>query len=107
MAVVNPEKGKAAGGSIVMTASGECFHRLLVLYGTHRARSDTDIFIAQVAGIRSGAGPIDYSASKAAVNSLAKVGAYQLTGKNVRVNAICPGLIEVGFPQRSRTLSSS
>jgi NAD(P)-dependent dehydrogenase (short-subunit alcohol dehydrogenase family) len=90
-----------------MTASGECFHLLLVLCRTRRARSDTNVFIAQVAGIRSGAGPIDYSASKAAVNSLAKVGAYQLTGKNVRVNAICPGLIEVGVPEGSRSLSSS
>ncbi len=35
------------------------------------------------------------------MSSLAKVGAYQLTGKGVRVNAICPGLIEVR-PRRHR-----
>lgn len=52
---------------------------------------------ASVAGIRSNAGPTPYSASKAAVVSLAQTVAYQLTGTNVRVNAICPGLIETGM----------
>lgn len=35
-----------------------------------------------------------YSASKAAVVSLAQTTAYELVGTNIRVNAICPGLIE-------------
>lgn len=52
---------------------------------------------ASVAGIRSNAGSTDYSASKAAVVSLAQTMAYQLTGTGVRINAICPGVIETGM----------
>ena len=63
----------AAGGSIICTAS--------------------------VAGLRSGAGGPAYSASKAGVISLVRTAAQQLTGSNVRVNAICPGLIETGMTE--------
>lgn len=52
---------------------------------------------ASVAGLRSGAGGTAYSASKAGVISLVQTAANQLTGTNVRVNAICPGLIETGM----------
>ncbi|TDL21309.1 NAD(P)-binding protein [Rickenella mellea] len=72
MAVTNESRGKTeSGGSIILTAS--------------------------VAGIRSGAGPVDYSASKAAVNNIAQTSAYQLQRSNIRVNSICPGLIETGM----------
>lgn len=52
---------------------------------------------ASVAGLRSGAGGTPYSASKAGVVSLVQTAAYQLAGMRVRVNAICPGLIETGM----------
>ena len=52
---------------------------------------------ASVAGIRSGAGGSPYSASKAGVMSLVKTAAQQLTGANIRVNGICPGIIETGM----------
>jgi len=55
------------------------------------------IMTASVAGIRSGAGDVAYSASKAAVNNLAHTAAYQLTGSNIRVNSLCPGLIQTGM----------
>lgn len=52
---------------------------------------------ASVAGLRSNAGATDYSASKASVVSLAQTMSYQLTGTGVRINAICPGVIETGM----------
>ncbi|POY76542.1 hypothetical protein BMF94_0383 [Rhodotorula taiwanensis] len=70
-AVMKKNPSEATGGSIVLTAS--------------------------VAGLRSGAGPQDYSASKAAVINLANTSAQILGGTNIRVNAICPGLIETGM----------
>jgi NAD(P)-dependent dehydrogenase (short-subunit alcohol dehydrogenase family) len=66
-----PAIAKRGGGSIVCTAS--------------------------VAGLRSGAGGAAYSASKAGVINLVQVAAQQLSGSKVRVNAICPGLIETGM----------
>ena len=55
------------------------------------------ICTASVAGIRSGAGGIPYSASKAGVINLVQTCANELYGTGVRVNAICPGLIETGM----------
>ncbi len=55
------------------------------------------VLTASVAGIRSGAGSPAYSASKAGVISLAMTAAQQLSGSNIRVNALCPGLTETGM----------
>lgn len=66
-----PQIRKRGGGSIICTAS--------------------------VAGLRSGAGPAQYSASKAGVINLVQTAAQTLGGTNIRVNAICPGLIETGM----------
>jgi len=59
--------------------------------------SGSIIGTASVAGIRSNAGSSDYSASKAAVISLAQTISYQLAGTGIRMNAICPGVIETGM----------
>ncbi len=52
---------------------------------------------ASVAGIRAGAGLNAYSASKAAVINFTRTAACDLGGFNIRVNAVCPGLIETGM----------
>ncbi|MEZ5938853.1 MAG: SDR family oxidoreductase [Hyphomonadaceae bacterium] len=66
-----PMMAKQGGGAIVCTAS--------------------------VAGLRSGAGSPAYSASKAGVINMVTTACQNLAGSNVRVNAICPGLIETGM----------
>jgi NAD(P)-dependent dehydrogenase (short-subunit alcohol dehydrogenase family) len=55
------------------------------------------VLTASVAGLRANAGGHPYSASKAGVISLAQTAAQSLTGTGVRVNAICPGLIETSM----------
>jgi NAD(P)-dependent dehydrogenase (short-subunit alcohol dehydrogenase family) len=67
----SPHLVKQGGGSIICTAS--------------------------VAGLKANAGGIPYSASKAGVISLVQTTANMLRGSGVRVNAICPGLIETGM----------
>ncbi|WRT70244.1 uncharacterized protein IL334_007239 [Kwoniella shivajii] len=82
MKITCPEKGKSVpGGSIILTAS--------------------------VAGLKANAGPIPYSASKAAVVSMAQTSAYDLAGYNIRVNAVCPGLIETDMTRGMFTLAEA
>jgi meso-butanediol dehydrogenase/(S,S)-butanediol dehydrogenase/diacetyl reductase len=52
---------------------------------------------ASVAGLRSGAGGNAYSASKAGLISFTMTSACDLGGHGIRVNAVCPGLIETGM----------
>jgi len=59
--------------------------------------SGSIIGTASVAGLRSNAGGTDYSASKAGVISIAQTVAYQLAGTGIRINAICPGVVETGM----------
>jgi len=60
-------------------------------------RSGAIVNTASVAGIRAGAGGNSYSASKAALINFTRTAACDLGGYNVRVNAVCPGLIETGM----------
>jgi len=62
-----------------------------------RQRRGSIICTASVAGLRSGAGCMPYSASKSGVISLVQTAANELAGTGVRINAICPGLVETGM----------
>jgi len=66
-----------------------------------QGRGGSIICTASVAGIRSGAGGPHYSASKAGVINLVMTSAQQLSATGIRVNAICPGLIETGMTVRA------
>jgi NAD(P)-dependent dehydrogenase (short-subunit alcohol dehydrogenase family) len=69
-------------------------HAALVMVPRQRG---SIICTASVAGLRSGAGGMPYSASKAGVINLVQTAANQLNGTGIRINAICPGLIETGM----------
>ena len=60
-------------------------------------RKGSIVNTSSVAGIRSGAGGNAYSASKAALINFTQTAACDLGGYNVRVNAVCPGLIETNM----------
>ena len=55
------------------------------------------ICTASVAALRANAGGPPYAASKAGVVSLVQTAANELFASGIRVNAICPGLIETGM----------
>jgi NAD(P)-dependent dehydrogenase (short-subunit alcohol dehydrogenase family) len=69
--------------------------------GAHMVAQGTgSIILTSSAGsLRANAGTVHYSASKAAVNSLAQSAANAFTGQGVRVNAILPGLVETKMTQ--------
>jgi NAD(P)-dependent dehydrogenase (short-subunit alcohol dehydrogenase family) len=67
--------------------------------GMVKQGSGSIICTASVAGLRAGAGGIPYSASKAGLISLVQTTANALRATGVRVNAICPGLIETAMTQ--------
>ena len=62
-----------------------------------RQKHGAIVCTASVAGLKSGASGHPYAASKAGVISLVQTTAYSFFGSGVRVNAICPGLIETGM----------
>jgi len=63
-------------------------------------RSGSIILTSSAGSLRANAGAISYSASKAAVNSLAQTAANAFSGQGVRVNAILPGLVETQMTRK-------
>jgi len=62
-----------------------------------RARSGTMLFLASVAGQVGSQTDPPYSASKAALINFARCAARDLAPYNVRVNALCPGMVETAL----------
>ena len=70
-----------------------------VLPGMLERGSGSIIFTASVAGMIAGGGGVAYTASKHAVIGLMRQISYECAAKGVRVNAICPGVIQTGMTQ--------
>ena len=70
-----------------------------VLPGMLERGSGSIIVTASVAGMIAGGGGVAYTASKHAVIGLMRQISYECAAKGVRVNAICPGVIQTGMTQ--------
>jgi 3-oxoacyl-[acyl-carrier protein] reductase len=71
-----------------------------------KQRSGAIVLVSSSGGIAGNAGQAAYAASKAGLLGLAKSAAKELGSRNVRVNAVAPGLIETAMtesmPQEAR-----
>jgi 3-oxoacyl-[acyl-carrier protein] reductase len=71
-----------------------------------KQRSGAIVLVSSIVGVAGNAGQSAYAASKAGLLGLAKSAAKELGSRNVRVNAVAPGLIETAMtetmPQEAR-----
>ena len=65
-----------------------------------KQRSGCIINISSVSGLMGNAGQANYSASKAGMIGLTKALARELAGRNIRANAVAPGVIETSMTQK-------
>jgi len=70
-----------------------------VLPGMLERESGCIIVTASVAGMVAGGGGVAYTASKHGVIGLMRQLAYDHAAKGVKVNAICPGVVQTGMTQ--------
>jgi 3-oxoacyl-[acyl-carrier protein] reductase len=77
-----------------------------------KQRSGAIVFVSSIVGIAGNAGQSAYAATKAGLLGLAKSLAKELGSRNIRVNAVAPGLIETAMtaempgPAREHYLST-
>ncbi|MBW1709061.1 MAG: SDR family oxidoreductase [Deltaproteobacteria bacterium] len=91
------EDGEAWRKVMEVNVMGAVFATKHIASHMKERKSGSIVNTSSVAGIRAGAGTNAYSASKAAIISFTQTAACDLGGFNVRVNAVCPGLIETGM----------
>jgi 3-oxoacyl-[acyl-carrier protein] reductase len=58
------------------------------------------INVSSVVGLMGNGGQVNYSASKAGVIGITKSSAKELSGRNIRVNAIAPGYIQTAMTEK-------
>jgi len=105
--------GFGGGASTVFNENTDQWLKVLntnvmgMVYGTKyvaehmkERKSGSIVNVASVAGIRAGAGGNAYSASKAAMINYTKTSACDFGEYGIRVNVVCPGLIETGMTRR-------
>jgi NAD(P)-dependent dehydrogenase (short-subunit alcohol dehydrogenase family) len=87
-----PEAAAAAMWAVNVLGSA----RMTRAAAAHLAQGSAVVHIGSIAGaVGRFAGTAMYSASKAAIEGLTRVGACELAGRGIRVNTVAPGFIEV------------
>jgi 3-oxoacyl-[acyl-carrier protein] reductase len=65
-----------------------------------KQRSGSIVLVTSIVGIMGNAGQAAYAASKAGLIGLCKSAAKELGSRNIRVNAVAPGLIETAMTEK-------
>ena len=78
--------------------------RAVVPYMVSKRRG-TIINISSVAGEKGGRGQTNYAASKGAINAFTRSLAVELAPRNIRVNAVAPGVIDTDMSREVRDLA--
>jgi 3-oxoacyl-[acyl-carrier protein] reductase len=84
---------------IAINLTAAYLHIQLILHKMISARSGTIINVSSVVGIKGNAGQAHYAASKAGLLGLTKSVAKEVGGRNIRCNAIAPGIIATDMTQ--------
>ena len=70
-----------------------------------RKRTGSIVNLSSIAGTRPGRGHSNYAASKGGIEAMTKALAVELSARNIRVNAVAPGMIETDMSKTVRDLA--